>query len=267
MSNKFLRSKYFGYKKERNGKKVLIKHHKESAKEHETDRKPKENADQSPRDSNSRNLINKASLPFGQSNNFSGNANHSKTCPPNLLRVLLKQTKMDEFTIHSKYSKFKEEYPTGFIGHSQLSLENKNEDMIVDTIFDICARNKGTWENKLIGFREVILASEMKDNIQGPKSVLQWVFRIYDVHGEGKIKCKDIPNIFQQILRLCTYSDDCNSSNETFNEILRQFPTLTSQENITEEEFIYDALQINKLHTILENSVVLSEEAIASDEA
>ncbi|QQP51300.1 Hypothetical protein FKW44_012622 [Caligus rogercresseyi] len=65
-------------------------------------------------------------------------------------------------------------------------------------------RMTGSWtqfRSLLIGFREVVLASEMKDNLRGPESILQWVFRIYDINGEGNIKCKDIPSILQQILR------------------------------------------------------------------
>ena len=37
-------------------------------------------------------------------------------CPTHLLNVLLKQTNLDESSIHARYIKFREKYPTGYIG-------------------------------------------------------------------------------------------------------------------------------------------------------
>ena len=37
-------------------------------------------------------------------------------CPTHLLNVLFKQTNLDEATIHARYMKFRERYPTGYVG-------------------------------------------------------------------------------------------------------------------------------------------------------
>jgi len=44
----------------------------------------------------------------------------SIACPSHLLRVIMKQTDLDEPSIHSRYMRFRKEFPTGFISQKAL---------------------------------------------------------------------------------------------------------------------------------------------------
>jgi hypothetical protein len=87
-------------------------------------------------------------------------------CPTHLLKVVSAQTDLSEPQIHVRYIKFRIQYPTGFVGPHILRnllldvLSEKECDEYVDMVFKIYGQRKKGWGAKLIGFREVVLATE-----------------------------------------------------------------------------------------------------------
>ena len=62
------------------------------------------------------------------------------------------------------------------------------------------------WGNRLIGFREVILATENIQTLDDPVKVLRWIFKVYDFDAKGYIPVTDIESIVQQIIRCLVFS-------------------------------------------------------------
>lgn len=63
----------------------------------------------------------------------------------------------------------------------------------------ICRAEKGLGA-KLIGFREVILATENIHSLREPCDILQWIFRVYDSEGTGELPVRKLKDIIQQII-------------------------------------------------------------------
>jgi len=127
-------------------------------------------------------------------------------CPPNILNVLLAQTEMTEGQIHVEYMKFKNEYPTGYVGPHVLRnlciniMSEEDCDYYVESVFKLYGERKKGWAAKLLGFREVILATESIPYLNQPDKVLRWLFRVYDPHGKGEIPIGKIEPIVVSIL-------------------------------------------------------------------
>ena len=62
------------------------------------------------------------------------------------------------------------------------------------------------WGSRLIGFREVILATENLQTLDAPVKVLRWIFKVYDFDAKGYIPVTDIESIVQHIIRCRTFS-------------------------------------------------------------
>ena len=57
------------------------------------------------------------------------------------------------------------------------------------------------WGSRLIGFREVMLATENINNLDDPVKVLRWIFKVYDFDAKGYIPVKHMESIVQQVIR------------------------------------------------------------------
>ena len=66
-------------------------------------------------------------------------------------------------------------------------------------VLPIGFQKKG-WGAKLIGFREVVLATENIHCLREPSDILQWVFRIYDSEAAGELQVKKLKDIILQII-------------------------------------------------------------------
>ena len=68
-------------------------------------------------------------------------------------------------------------------------------------MFKLYGQRKRGWGAKLIGFREVILATEGIANLDGPEEVLKWIFRVHDPNADGEISILHIETIISSLLR------------------------------------------------------------------
>ena len=148
--------------------------------------------------------------------NFRKNNEHSEAefsklkavlaCPPNILDVLLQQTDLTETQIHVEYMKFKNQYPTGYVGPHVLRnlcidvMTEEDCDHFVNTVFKLYGQRKRGWGVKLIGFREVILATESIPYLNQPDKILRWLFRVFDSEGKGDIHIQKIEPIVVSLL-------------------------------------------------------------------
>jgi Ca2+-binding EF-hand superfamily protein len=127
-------------------------------------------------------------------------------CPSHILRVILRQTDLDESTVHVRYMKFRRQYPTGFIGPSVFKelcasvLSREECDSFVDMVFLLYGRNRKGWSTRLIGFREVILATVNISNLDDPEKVLRWIFRVHDFNGTGAVPVSKLGSMIDMIL-------------------------------------------------------------------
>lgn len=127
-------------------------------------------------------------------------------CPPNILDVLLQQTDLTETQIHVEYMKFKNQYPTGYVGPHVLRnlcidvMTEEDCDHFVNTVFKLYGQRKRGWGVKLIGFREVILATESIPYLNQPDKILRWLFRVFDSEGKGDIHIQKIEPIVVSLL-------------------------------------------------------------------
>ena len=64
------------------------------------------------------------------------------------------------------------------------------------------ATNKG-WGSRLIGFREVILATENIGSINEPINVLRWIFKVFDINATGFMRVVKIPRVVRVLIKLC----------------------------------------------------------------
>jgi Ca2+-binding EF-hand superfamily protein len=64
---------------------------------------------------------------------------------------------------------------------------------------DVFFQRKG-WGAKLIGFREVILATENIYSLREPADILQWIFRIYDSEAAGELPVRKLTDIIKRII-------------------------------------------------------------------
>lgn len=144
---------------------------------------------------------------------------YNKEC----LKFILK----DEASIHTRYMKFRMMYPTGFIGPHvlrELCIDVLNEsecekfvNMVINKwlnaryfaetyfkyffqVFQLYGHQKRGWGAKLIGFREVILATESLNKLKEPFDILQWLFRIFDAEGKGELPVSRLKEIIKQII-------------------------------------------------------------------
>jgi len=88
-------------------------------------------------------------------------------CPSKLVEALKKQTNMSESQIHVRYLMFRSQYPSGYVGQKVLrdicldaQLNEEECDDYVGMVFRLFGVKKRGWGAKLIGFREVLLATE-----------------------------------------------------------------------------------------------------------
>jgi Ca2+-binding EF-hand superfamily protein len=112
------------------------------------------------------------------------------------------------------------------------------------------------WSARLIGFREVILATENVQNLDDPVKVLRWLFKIYDFDARGQIHVSHIKSIVQQIISLCiSHPKDEASKEDLCEAILSDFePVPYETPFITEEEFVFDSLRNELLFSVLRES-------------
>ncbi len=68
-------------------------------------------------------------------------------------------------------------------------------------VFKLYGQRKRGWGVKLIGFREVLLATHNIHNLHKPDHILRWIFRIQDAEGAGEIPVSRIENIISSLLR------------------------------------------------------------------
>ena len=128
-------------------------------------------------------------------------------CPQHLLNILTKQTDLSEGQIHVKYMKFRNLYPTGFVGPHVLRnlcldvLDEEECEDYVNMVFTLYGQRKKGWGVKLIGFREVVLATESIQKLNQPNEVLKWIFRIHDFEAKGEIPIAKIPLMINSLLR------------------------------------------------------------------
>ena len=135
----------------------------------------------------------------------------SISCPTHLLRAIKRQTNLDEHTIHVKYFKFRMRYPAGFVGKNVLVemclKENPNQqdcEKFVETVFKLFGRSQPGyrgWGSRLIGFREVTLATENINKLKKPKDILTWIFRVFDSRGQGCIETERILELVDHIIQ------------------------------------------------------------------
>jgi len=214
------------------------------------------------------------------------NVSHLKTqlgCPSKLVEALKKQTNMSESQIHVRYLMFRSQYPSGYVGQKVLrdicleaQLNEEECDDYVGMVFRLFGVKKRGWGAKLIGFREVLLATEGISKMSKPDEILRWIFRVYDQHAVGEISVYKIESMMNSILCCCCYccppfptfrptrhanlcvrlKNKGNALDELKGEILRQFAMKPYDGDlISEEEFIYDGLNIEPLYQVLTNSL------------
>ena len=53
---------------------------------------------------------------------------------------------------------------------------------------------------RLIGFREVVLATENVNRLRNPDEILRWVFRIFDASGSGYLETEKVADMTDVIL-------------------------------------------------------------------
>ena len=181
-------------------------------------------------------------------------------CPKHTLHTLLRQTDLDEGSIHTRYIKFRKEYPTGFIGPSALTslcqriLSKEESEAFVSKIFQLYGHHKAVgWSCRLIGFREVILATENLKCLNNPEKLLRWIFRVYDYKGVGKINVHAMPNMIVQLIKLCTDAKEEEIREDILPIIVRQIGPY-ERHNISEEEFVFDCLNNEELYALLKQS-------------
>ena len=68
-------------------------------------------------------------------------------------------------------------------------------------IFKLYGQRKRGWGAKLIGFREVLLATHNIGELHKPHHILRWIFRVFDGEGAGEIPVSKIENIISSLLR------------------------------------------------------------------
>lgn len=185
-------------------------------------------------------------------------------CPSKLVEALKKQTNMSESQIHVRYLMFRSQYPSGYVGQKVLrdicleaQLNEEECDDYVGMVFRLFGVKKRGWGAKLIGFREVLLATEGISKMSKPDEILRWIFRVYDQHAVGEISVYKIESMMNSILCLCVrLKNKGNALDELKGEILRQFAMKPYDGDlISEEEFIYDGLNIEPLYQVLTNSL------------
>ena len=57
----------------------------------------------------------------------------------------------------------------------------------------------------MIGFREVILATEGIAHLDNPEEVLKWIFRVHDPNADGEIPVSRIEHIISSLLRYSVF--------------------------------------------------------------
>jgi Ca2+-binding EF-hand superfamily protein len=82
-----------------------------------------------------------------------------------------------------------------FINSSQL--QNPCSMALFFRLFGVKKRG---WGAKLIGFREVLLATEGISKMSKPDEILRWIFRVYDQHAVGEISVYKIESMMNSIL-------------------------------------------------------------------
>ena len=95
-------------------------------------------------------------------------------CPTHLLNVLFKQTNLDEPSIHVRYMKFRERYPTGYIGPNVFRdlcseiLGPHESQKFCDLVFDIYGRRRNgngtknrTFRSNLMSYIEIDARSQL----------------------------------------------------------------------------------------------------------
>ena len=68
------------------------------------------------------------------------------------------------------------------------------------SFFRLFGVKKRGWGAKLIGFREVLLATEGISKMSKPDEILRWIFRVYDQHAVGEISVYKIESMMNSIL-------------------------------------------------------------------
>ena len=53
----------------------------------------------------------------------------------------------------------------------------------------------------MIGFREVVLATEGIAHLDKPEEILKWIFRVHDSNADGEIPVNRIESIISSLLR------------------------------------------------------------------
>ena len=128
-------------------------------------------------------------------------------CPSQLLQSLKLQTSLSEHQINVRYMMFRSQYPTGFVGPNVLRelcehfLTEEDCDEYVDMIFQLYGHKKKGWGCKLIGFREVVLATEGIQKMHKPDEILRWIFRVHDTTARGEIVVQRIESMINSLLR------------------------------------------------------------------
>jgi len=111
------------------------------------------------------------------------------------------------------------------------------------------------WGSRFVGFREVMLATENINYLDDPVKVLRWIFKVYDFDAKGYIPVTDIESIVQQIISLCIYPDDVESTSDLCEAIISDFePIPYETPYISEEEFVFDSLRNELLFSVLRES-------------
>ena len=114
---------------------------------------------------------------------------------------------MTESQIQVRYVMFRHKYPTGYVGQKVLldickdaSLKDAECEEYVDMVFRLYGVKKRGWGSKLIGFREVLLATEGINKLNKPDEILRWIFRVYDQQAAGEISVYKIESMVNSLL-------------------------------------------------------------------
>eukprot|EP00094_Tigriopus_californicus_P004002 TCALIF_03855-PA protein Name:"Protein of unknown function" AED:0.10 eAED:0.19 QI:0/0/0/0.5/1/1/2/0/220 len=184
-------------------------------------------------------------------------------CPGHFLKCLLKQTNLDESTLHLRYLKFRKVNPSGFMSLPTLKsqcidvMDDAKKVPWVNLAFEILARDKQGWGTKMIGFREVLLMSESLHHLHQAQHFFHWVFRMHDTNAAGEIPISMFGPILEQLIDLMSNEPISKSSlTESATNVLStmvEFPYRTNL--ITEDEFVYDMLHNRRVGTLLRHFV------------
>ena len=126
----------------------------------------------------------------------------------------------------------------------------------VSKVFELYGVSRSGWSTKMIGFREVILATDAVYNLRDPEQILRWIFKINDIDAEGEIPVADLERVMRQIVGLSLQQDEGHDLEDIASKVLASFERVTfHRKTISEEEFVYDCYRNDLLCQVLNESL------------